>query len=192
MLKDFFVSEVRVKILKTMLPDPDKPYHVRALVRAVGTEINAVRRELQRLTRAGLLRKRPSGNRVYYSVNTSSPYYPELLSLIAKETGVGFQIISLSKELGDVKFAVLSRAFSRGRASSVLDVDLFIVGAVNMNVLDKIVAGVEATRGSEINYTVMGEEEFSFRKRRNDQFITRVLAQSRTMLIGEEESFCSI
>ena len=192
MLKDFFVSEVRVKILKTMLPCPDKPYHVRALVRAVGTEINAVRRELQRLTRAGLLRKRPSGNRVYYSVNTSSPYYPELLSLIAKEVGVGAQIISLSKELGDVKFAVLSRAFSKGRASSVLDVDLFIVGAVNMNVLDKIVAGVEAARGSEINYTVMGEEEFSFRKRRNDQFITRVLSQSRTMLIGEEEEFCSI
>jgi DNA-binding transcriptional ArsR family regulator len=192
MLKDFFVSEVRVKILKTLLPNPSKAFHVRALVRAVGTEINAVRRELKRLTRAGLLIRRPSGNRVYYTVNTSNRYYPELLSLITKEYRLGAKIIENEKELGDVKFASLSRAFSRGRKSSTLEVDLFIVGSVNMEVLEKIIGQEELKRDGEINYTVMGNEEFMFRKRRNDQFIARVLSQSRTMLIGDEEEYCAI
>lgn len=192
MLNEILISEVRVNILKKMLPNPEKSYHVRALVRAVDTEINAVRRELKRLSEAGLLRKRSSGNRVYYNVNTDSPLYPELVSLIAKEEGLGAQIIKASKELGNVKFAVLSRGFSRGRAPSVLNVDIFIVGSVNMPVLDQIIKNEEALTGREINYSVMGNEEFEFRKRKNDQFVMKILAQSRTMLIGDEEDFCEI
>jgi DNA-binding transcriptional ArsR family regulator len=192
MLKDLLVSEVRVNILKTMLRNPSKPFHVRALVRAVDTEINAVRRELLRLTNLGLLRNRQSGNRIYYSVNTSSIYFAELLSMVSKEEGLGADIIKHAKQLGDIRYAVLSRAFLRGRESSVLDVDLFIVGTVNIEVLQKLVREEEARIGREINYTVMSEEDFVFRKRRNDQFMSKVLAQSRTMLLGDEEEFCNI
>src|SRR3972149_7616821 len=102
MLKELFVSEVRVNILKIMLGNPSKPFHVRALVRAVDTEINAVRRELLRLTTVGLLRNRQSGNRIYYSVNTSSIYFPELLSLIAKEQRLRSYIIKHVRQLGDI------------------------------------------------------------------------------------------
>jgi DNA-binding transcriptional ArsR family regulator len=192
MLKDLLISEVRINILKTMLPSPDRQYHVRALVRAVSAEINAVRRELLRLERVGLLRKRKSSNRVYYAVDTSCMYYPELLALIGKEEGLGAQIINHAKELGDMKFAVLSREYLRGRDASVLDVDLFIVGKVNDDVLKRIVSEVEKTLGREINYTVMDEEDFLHRKRRNDNFVSRFMSQSRTMLIGDESEFCDL
>jgi len=192
MLKDLFVSAVRVKILKIFLFDKDKSYHVRSLVRAVGSEINAVRRELQKLTSIGFLRRRPSGNRVYYSLNSSSIYYPELLSLFVKEDGIGADIIKAEKELGNAKYAVLARSFVRGRASTVLDVDLFVVGGVNIEVLKNIVSNEERKQNRELNYTVMGEDEFNFRKRRNDPFIVKILSQSRVMLIGDEEEFSSI
>ncbi len=192
MLKDIFVSEVRVKILKIMMLNPTKQYHVRALVREVGTEINAVRRELSRLTNLGLLRKRQSSNRIYYTVDTNSLYYPELLSLVAKETHIGESIINNAKYLGNVKYVLLSRAYLRGRVSTVLDVDLFIVGSVNLEVLEKIVKAEQIRVGRDFNYSVMGEEEFIFRKRRNDQFIAKVLSQSRTMLIGDEEELCAL
>ncbi|MEN9389091.1 MAG: hypothetical protein RLY61_175 [Candidatus Parcubacteria bacterium] len=192
MINELFVSEVRVKILKLMLPNPSTPFHVRALVRAVGTEINAIRRELNRLTKLGLLKRRPSGNRVYFTVNTASYYYPELLSLVSKEMTLGLKIISSAKQLGGVKFAVLSRAFSRGRQSSLLDIDLFLVGSLNLEVLEKIIAEEEKNLEKEIHYSVMGEDEFLFRKRKNDQFVMRILTQSRTLLIGDEEEFCSL
>ena len=107
MLKDIFVSEVRVKILKILLPNPNNSLHVRAIVRAVETEINAVRRELERLERVGLLRKRQSSNRLYYTVDTSNIYYTELLSLVAKDEGFGFAIVNNKKLHGDIKFAIL-------------------------------------------------------------------------------------
>ncbi len=192
MLKDLFVSEVRVSILKLMLPEPKKPLHVRAIVREVGTEINAVRRELERLEKLGLLRKRPSSNRIYYSVDTSNVYYSELLSLVATDTGLGSGLIQNRKSLGDIKFAVLSRKFSRGIPSSSLDVDLFIVGAVTFHVLDSLVKEYEQKLHREIHYSVMGEEEFMFRKRKNDQFVSKILAQGRTMLIGDELEFTAL
>jgi predicted transcriptional regulator/predicted nucleotidyltransferase len=192
MLKDLFVSEVRIRILKTMLKNPEKAFHVRGLVRAVNTEINAVRRELDRLTSVGLLRKRQSGNRIYYNVNTSSILFPELLSLVSKEEGLGADIIRNIKKLGGIEFAVVSRAFLRGRQSTVLDVDLFIVGTVNMPILEEIIKRNEKLLGKEINYTVMPADEFIFRKRKNDSFISRLMAQSRTMLIGDEEEFCTV
>jgi hypothetical protein len=192
MLQDIIISEVRVKILKVMLPDPEKPYHVRALVRAVDTEINAVRRELDRLNKIGLLRKRPSGNRLYYSVDTASPLYPELLSMIAKEEGIGVDIIKSVKKLGDVHFAILSRSYSRGIKRSVLDVDLFMVGNVNLEVLGEIVEKHQRKLGHEINYSVISPEDFEFRKRKNDQFIMKMMAQSRTMLVGDEEEFSAV
>lgn len=192
MLEELVISQVRVDILKFMLPQPEESYHIRALVRAVDTEINAVRRELKRLHKIGLLRKRPSGNRIYYSVDTASPYYPELLSLVAKEDGIGKEIIDSAKKLGNIKYAILARAFSRGLERSVLDVDLFIVGEANLDQLGQLVKKHERKLNKEINYSVMSEEDFEFRKRKNDQFVMKVLAQSRTMLIGDEEKFSLI
>ncbi|OGC50371.1 hypothetical protein A2716_04155 [candidate division WWE3 bacterium RIFCSPHIGHO2_01_FULL_40_23] len=192
MLKDIFISEVRVKMLSLLLQSPNEPMHVREIVRKVGTEINAVRRELQRLTKIGLLKRRPKGNRVYYDVNPSFVHYPELLSMISKEASLGSDIIRASKELGKITFASMSKAFSRGRIAQTLDVDLLIVGSVDAIKLRDIIQKAEAEHKHEINYTVMGDDEFLFRKRRRESFIVQLLTQSRIMLIGDEEEFCSL
>ena len=46
----------------------------------------------------------------------------------------------------------------------------------------------EKRLGSEINYTIMSEEEFTFRKKRTDPFIIEILSGSRVMLLGDEEN----
>ncbi|MBU0649985.1 hypothetical protein KKG63_02155 [Patescibacteria group bacterium] len=176
-----------------MLTRPGEQFHIRGLVREVGTEINAVRRELSNLESVGLLFSRKSGNRIYYTVNTHSVYYPEFLALIAKSFGLGVNIISGAKNLGDVKFAMLSKAFAgKRRKSSPLDVDLFVVGKVNIDALEDMVKKEQELRGYEINYAVMGEDEFNYAKRKSDQFAIRLLLQSRIMLMGDEEEFCAL
>ncbi len=193
MLKDILISEVRVKMLSLLLVESHgESLHVRDIVRKVGTEINAVRRELQRMTRIGLLKRRPRGNKVYYDVNTQFVYYPELISLVAKEAGLGGELIKKSKDLGKITYAVMSKAFVRGRVATPMDVDLIVVGSVNADLLKEIILRAEADHKHEINYTVMGEEEFIFRKRRKENFIIQLLSQSRIVLLGDEEEFCSL
>jgi len=191
MLRKLFISEVRINVLKMMLTHPDEQYHVRAIVREVNAEINAVRRELHRLEEIGLLLKRRSSNRIYYRVNTDCIYYSDLLSLVAKDMGVGKAIVDNAKKLGDIRFAMLSTGFVRGRESTVLDVDLFIVGKPNPTLLKDLVDKAQEDLGREVNYSVMTLAEFNHRKRQNDQFINRVLSQGRAMLIGDEEKFSS-
>lgn len=192
MLQHLLVSEVRLKILKLLLLNPDKNFHVRAIVRAVGAEINAVRRELDNLISINLLRRRQSSNKLFYSVDTTHPFYTDLLALLSKEEGLGGMILKNAKELGDIKYAVISKAFLRGRVSSALDVDLFIVGDVKIDNLEKIVKEYQQTTTKEINYSSMTEDEFRHRKRANDHFVTKILTQSRTMLIGDEEKFSAV
>ena len=192
MLNKLFVSEVRVNILKLLLLNPKRGFHIRAVVRQVNAEINAVRRELDNLFEIGLVTRRQSSNKVFYQVNTQHPFYQDLLSLVAKEEGIGAAIIKNEKKLGDVEYAVLSLSFLRGRKSTALDVDLFIVGDINIDFLKNIVKEEESKINREINYSVMSSEEFFNRKRTNDPFIYKILTQSRTMLIGDEEKFCSL
>lgn len=186
------MSEVRVKILRLLLLNPTKSFHVRAIVRAVGAEINAVRRELDNLVSISLIKKRQSSNKLFYTIDTTHSFFPELVSLFAKDNGFGFKIIKNQSKLGDITYAALSRAFLRGRESTALDVDIFIVGNVDTVELDAIIKQAEVEVGREINYTVMDEEQFNYRKRTNDTFVMHILAQSRTMLIGDEESFCGV
>lgn len=192
MLKNLFVSEVRVKILKLFLLNSDKQYHVRAVVRAVSAEINAVRRELENLTAIKLLSRRQSSNKIYYRISVEHPYFSDLLSLFSKEEGLGAILLKELKNLGNVEYVVLSKSFLRGRLSTALDVDLFIVGDPNTALLEKLVKDFEAKKGREVNFSIMDSEQFTYRKRTNDQFILKVLSQARTMLVGDEEKFSSI
>lgn len=189
MLKNLFVSEVRIKILNLLLLNPDEEIHVRGIVRAVDAEINAVRRELKNLCSINVLTKRQSSNKIFYKAVTTSPIYSELISLLSKEQGLCKEIIDNADKIGDIEYAMVSIDFLKGRKSTALDVDLFIVGEVNFGAISSIVKHHEKVINREINYTTMTSKEFVFRKTKNDSFIFRVLSQGRSMLIGDEQKF---
>lgn len=191
MLKDLITSKTRVKILTLFLDNQSEMYHVREIVRRVNEEINAVRRELILLEKKGVLAREPRANRVYYYLDKNYPYYFDLLRLHAKSNGLGFDIIKNKVKLGKIKFAMLSGKFARRVRENPDDVDLLIVGTVVLPELSLVVKQEESKRGEEINYTVMTEEEFIFRKKRLDPFILGVITGSRVMLIGDEEALLS-
>jgi hypothetical protein len=56
------------------------------LVRKSGGGSGAIRREVERMAAAGLLRERRVGNQRRFSADRSSPFYPELTALAAKAT----------------------------------------------------------------------------------------------------------
>ena len=190
-LQDFFISRVRVKLLKIFLTDPAKIYYVRELVRLAKEEINAVRRELQHMEEKGMVKKASRGNRLYYGFKKDYLFYNELVQLIAKTVGLGQAIIKDRNRIGKIRFAVLSGKFARHRAHNDTDVDLLVVGEIVIPQVASIVARFEKELDREINYSVMAKEEFDFRKKRRDPFITQILMGSRIMLLGDEEELVS-
>ncbi len=166
-------------------------FHVRELVRRTGDEINAVRRELAFLTQKGILTREQRANRVYYSLSKAYPFYYDILRLAAKTTGLGAEIIKNRAKLGKIKYAMLSGKFIRGLEKTPEDVDFLIVGTVVLPEVALLVRNEEARLSREINYTVMTEDEFFFRKSRHDPFVEKILSGSRIMLLGDEESMLS-
>jgi hypothetical protein len=186
-LESLFISKVRIKLLELFLSNPGAFVYVRELVRLVDEEVNAVRRELNRMQKIGLLRSEERANRLYYQLRTDFLFYPELLRMFAKTTDLGGDIVSNQKDLGNVKYAIMSAALIKGRVARSHEVDLLIIGRVNTGVLGELVKAAQQRHGHEINYTVMTEEEFRFRKKRRDPFVLGFLQQTWIILIGDEE-----
>jgi len=191
MLSDLITSKSRVKLLNVFLCYPSEMFHVRELVRRTGDEINAVRRELAHLEKKGLLSKEPRANRVYYYLNKNYEFYYDLLRIGSKTIGLGNGILKNKVKLGRVKYAMFSGRFARRLPKGPEDVDLLVVGSIVLPELALLVREEEKRLDTEINYTVMTEEEFEFRKKKRDPFILSILYGSRVMLIGDEESLLS-
>lgn len=187
MLGDIIISRVRVKILQLFFLAPGRIFHVRDIVRRTDEEINAVRRELAHLEKIGLMTKERRANRLFYNLRRDYPLYYDLLELIVKTSGLGGDIIKNKVKLGKIKLAMISGKFARGLPRSTNEVDLLIVGKVVLPEISQIIRQEEVRREREINYTVMTEEEFEFRKRRRDPFVMDILRRSRIMVLGDEE-----
>ncbi len=188
MLEELFVSRVRVKILQLFLNSPQESlYHVREIVRRVTEEINAVRRELARMEKFGMVTSEWRANRRLYRFRKDYIFYRELLSLVAKTTGLGGNLVKSKGKLGKIKFAFISTRFLKGDLSNTEDVNLLIVGSIVLPELQSIIADEQAKREQEINYSFMDEAEFKFRVKRRDPFILKVLLQPKIMLAGDED-----
>jgi len=186
-MRDFIISRVRNKLLCLLFDNPQQMLYVRELTRASDEEINAVRRELEHLDKKGIIVKEKRGNRVYYQANQAYDYFEDILSMVAKSIGIGLAIRDNRKELGKVKFAMLSGKYARNKSRDKGEVDLLVVGSVTLEKLNELIKKEEARRETEINYTVMTQEEFIFRKNRRDPFLLNILSRSRIMIIGDEE-----
>jgi len=191
-LEDIITSKVRIKILELFFANLEEMYHVRGIVRETKEEINAIRRELERLEKAGILKKEPRGNRLYYWLRKDYPFFGDLLSMAAKTTGLGAALIENRKRIGKISSIMFSGRFVRRKGRKREDeVDILVVGEVVLPELANLIRVEESKRGKEINYTVMSREEFDFRKKRRDPFLLEILSGSRVMIIGDEEDLVS-
>jgi len=191
MLEDLFTSQVRVDMLKLFLPHPEEEYYVREITRAVGTEINAVRRELKNLEQLGLVENWKRGNRLYYKVVKDHPLYDPLLILISHESGLGGLILKNKNKLGKILYAFISKSLPKGRVAGDRDIDLIVVGDINVEVLKQYVRKAEKAHEHEINYMTLTEGEFKALKARKDTFFQKFMNMPRIMILGDEETMVS-
>ncbi len=190
-LTDIITSKVRVKILDLFYSNLTEMYHVRGIVREVGEEINAVRRELERFEKVGILKKEPRGNRIYYFVNKDYSGYGDLIQIVSKSTGLGKALIEAKNKLGKVSIVMFSGKFARMKPRKDDSVDVLVIGEIVLPELAAIIRTFESKLGREINYTVMTREELDYRKKRRDPFLQGIFLGSRVMIIGDEEELTS-
>ncbi len=190
-MEELFVSRVRSKLLTLFLTSTEPLLHVREIVRRSSEEINAVRRELLRMEKFGMVASEWRANRRLYHFRKDYPFYRELLGLVTKTGGLGGAILKNRGKLGRIKYAMLATRYVKGLPSGADDVDLLVVGQIVLPELQSLLSDEQARKTAEINYSFMDETEFRFRIRRRDPFILKVVTQPKVMLIGDEDELLS-
>ncbi len=187
MLQTVIPSKARRKILALFFHNLTESFYLRKIVRDVLEEVNAVKRELDILSEGKILLKERRLNKIFYTLNKNYIYFDEFLRIFAKTTPLAEALYKNLSRIGKVKFIVLSTKFIKKQSIKDDEIYLLFVGIMVVQEIVTVIAESEKLFGREINYTVMTEEEFVFRKKNNDPFIWRFLKSPKIMLVGSEE-----
>lgn len=188
MLQDLFSSKVRVKLLTHLFSHPEEQFYARSLTRQVEEHYNAVWQELNNLERVGLLVSERGANVKYYRLNPDFPIYEELKRIILKTSGLGQFLRGTLDHLGTVEWAFIYGSVAAGEEDFLSDVDLMLVGEVDLLALSAVIARLEDQLGREISYLALDRAELVQRLADDDPFINNVLAGPKVMLIGDEDA----
>lgn len=194
MFESLFGSKTRVKLLSLFLNNPNRPFYVREITRKVDEQINSVRRELSNLLAIGIVRSDSNNNRLYYEVNQEYQFYAPLRAIFTNvattepdlaDTKEDIELVKRLRSTGNIKLAFETGSFVRDPSAGT---DLFIMGDVNRARVAKLVSELEEEMGREIYFTIMTPEDFTYRQRLNDRFLTGVMDAKKIMLIDETHS----
>ena len=188
MLQALFSSKVRVKLLTHFFSHPEEQFYARSLARQLKEHYNAVWQELNNLERVGLLVSEQDANVKYYRLSPDFPIYEELKRIILKTSGLGQYLRETLDHLGTVEWAFIYGSVATGEEDSLSDLDLMLVGEVDLLALSAAIARLEDQLGREINYQVFAQVELAQRVAEGDPFINNVLAGPKVMLIGDEDA----
>jgi len=86
---DALFGKTRQAVLALLFGNPGRAYYTREIVHAVASGVSQVQRELEKLTRAGLVTRERRANQVYFQANDAAAIYHELVVLLAKTFGIG-------------------------------------------------------------------------------------------------------
>lgn len=190
MLQTIITSEARIKILKYFYSRPQghAPY-VREIARELNLEINAVRRELIRLSKGKLLKEDPRGNRLHYFLNKNSSLYYDMAAILGKETGLGKILRAKKKSLGHLSFCVMSLDFYlRTPARKKESLDVLFIGSPYLSNLKDLISDYQEKTSDEINYMVLTTEEYKILKERKDNLLMTFLTKPKCVVFGSQET----
>lgn len=199
MVEQLFGSKTRVKLLQLFYSNPNRSFYVREITRKIDEQINSVRRELSNLLSIGIITSDNTNNKLYYEVNQKYEFYDPLQQIFGggvkkkavKKTPVAGepeveQVVDETvansdlKAVGHINLAVYTGQFTRDETAGV---DLFIVGEVNTNALQKYVDMLEQKENKSLRYTVMTLTDFQYRQQIRDRFAVAIMAAKKQVLV---------
>ncbi|MDB5175907.1 MAG: hypothetical protein JWM81_765 [Candidatus Saccharibacteria bacterium] len=196
MVEQLFGSKTRVKLLQLFYSNPNRSFYVREITRKIDEQINSVRRELSNLLSIGIITSDNTNNKLYYEVNQKYEFYDPLQIIfgggvkktapkkvavegeeqVVDETAANSDL----KAVGHIDLAVYTGQFTRDETANV---DVFIVGEVNTNALQKYVDQLEKQENKSLRYTVMSLPDFQYRKSIRDRFAVSIIQAKKQVLV---------
>ncbi|MGV8082548.1 MAG: nucleotidyltransferase domain-containing protein [Coriobacteriia bacterium] len=187
MLSTLITSKSRIEVLTWFVSHSDERFHYLQLDKLLSASRPSLQKELKRLEDGGVLRSVKEGNMRFYWINRDYPLYPELKSIIFKTAGLADFLKESLTEIGDVKAAFIYGSVAKNVENMGSDIDLMLIGDIDMDALHEALDAAEQRIGREINPTVYNWKEWSDRIKIGNAFVTDVLKGKKIFLVGDED-----
>jgi len=151
-------SKTRISLLMRFFFNPGTKAYLRELSNDLHISSNAVREELNQLTKTKLLTSEKEGRNVLYTANSDHPLFPELKSMVSKVMGLDQVIESILIRLGDLEKAYIIDDYAEGKDTGI--VDLVLVGNIDQYHLNDLSRKTERYIKRKIRSLVLTGTEF--------------------------------
>jgi len=184
-LANVLFGQTRQRVLGWLFGHPDEAFYLREIVRHTGGALGAVQRELEALTKAGLVRRDSRGRHVYFQADRGSPVFAELQSILTKTVGLLDVVREALTPLGDeVRVAFVFGSAARNELRRDSDIDLIVVGDATFSEVVAALRPAQERLGREVNPTVYPPREFRQKIQAGHHFLTRVLGEPIAFVVG--------
>jgi predicted nucleotidyltransferase len=187
-LESLFSSRVRTKILVAFFTSPGENFYALGLAKRLGEHYNAVWKELVHLEKAGLLSSHAWGNAKVYQLNPACLIISELRAMVLKTEGVGEVIRSRLAGKDEIKAVFIYGSYAGGEADRLSDLDLMVIGDVELSEFAPLIAELEKELNRPINYVCFSEEEWKLKVENKDTFVLNVKQSPKIMLVGSQDA----
>lgn len=131
--------------------------YLRNLEEEFGESTNAIRLELNKMEKAGLLQTSVLGNKKIFKANLKHPLFPDVQQIIRKHVGLDTIIENVIKQLGDISKVFLTGNYAKGIGGEIID--LTFIGNVNEEYLIVLIKKAEKLIGKKMRYIIYNEAE---------------------------------
>ena len=184
-LSDALFTQTQQKVLGLLYGQPDRSFYTKEILRLTGMGVATIKRELDRMLAAGILRMTRIGNQHHYQANPQCPIYGELLGIVKKTFGVTEVIRRALEPLaGRIDRAFVFGSVASGKETAASDIDLLIIGEAGFAEVVGALHAVQETLGREVNPKIYRREEWNRMKHAKDAFVTEVMTRPRMDVLG--------
>ena len=192
-LSDALFTATQQRVLGCLFGQPGRSFSISELIQTTGAGSGAVQRELARLTGSGLLSVEQVGKQKLYRANPASPIHDEIVAIVRKTFGLAMPLRDALTPLADrLHAAFVFGSVAKGSDTASSDIDLMLVSDA-LTYADAMAAlhPLMERLGREINPTLYTRAELRKRIAEGNSFVTRVLAQPRLWLIGNDDALAA-
>ncbi len=184
---DALFTKAQQKVLALLFGQADRSFYLNEVVRHAAMGRGVISRELSKLCDAGLLVVTKKGNQNHYQANAASPIFYELKQIIQKTMGVtGILQQGLADLLPNLEHAFIYGSIAKGEDHAGSDVDVMLVGNnLNYSEIMQLIEPVETQLQRAVNPTLYSPAEFAERLAQGQNFLTKVMQQTRIDLLSK-------
>lgn len=188
---DALFAKAQQRVLGVLFGNPGRSFFANEIIALAGTGTGAVQRELTRLAASGLVTVKRVGNQKHYQANAASPVFDELRGLVVKTSGIADVLRTALAPLTDrISAAFVYGSVAKKKDSTASDIDLMVLSdSLTYGDVFAVLEEGAARLGRRVNPTVYSRQEITRRIKQGNSFVTRVLAQPKIWLVGNEHAF---